>query len=725
MAITGKERITDGNYMQTYVSQYVPPPFELMQRANQYAQQEQDMNRQAIEQTQAFMDKAKSHSGVSTNKLNEYLESTYTQPLKEMIDKGDLRGLQSTISNLKGKLQQDYSAGTLAKHNYLYETEADFQKNREKRLADGSIVNPEYASRLHQEGRFMGPDEALEHINTIRDIEEDMTAEEIREMVESKVEDDQSMFLKDSQKYLQSVPGYSSYAEFSGQPGSKLKAGFIATALQEPKYKNTIKRALTLDMQDRLNSRRDGYHSIAEAESMVTDDMVKQAIIQEADKYADFSKSFKADQKDLSDPDYSGSGGLKKPELGYSFYSTSAKSENINPESLMQKSEATQSSIANLKEEMASLEGDASIAGIDRRNELQKQLNSANYQKTNIKETLKAMGDKGGYNWKTAYDNFLFDYGVEKSGKGFADVTNPKVKSEMTNLGKEYAPTFEDFQDAVLEGGYISQTPIGVDYSKPEFQDRGFSQNMLQGYISQFNDAVNKPESRIIAREDEAVKGGSKTFGSKLNSMWNTAINSETPELLFAEDGTQFSKTDDRFKDFFGDDTDWTKDAEVTLLRDYKKGRPQLQITAKNEEGEPMTFNVTPDEDSKLNNDIQEIGFEMIENANKAFRSPDKIRENQQQGYYMAGASTFPSVMTSQINVKPIDKPFDIRLKNSDSVSLRVIPRKKGTSKKYEAMLVYSDGSMEPINDQEVLFDKPEDITAAMGKKYYKSIKSK
>ena len=70
-------------YMQTYVSQYVPKPFELMQRAADNAQAHYDAVSANMEQQRAFLGKLSSHSGTDTRDL-EALQDVYQKELDKI-----------------------------------------------------------------------------------------------------------------------------------------------------------------------------------------------------------------------------------------------------------------------------------------------------------------------------------------------------------------------------------------------------------------------------------------------------------------------------------------------------------------------------------------------------------------------------------------------------------------------------------------------------------------
>ena len=66
---------------QTYVSQYVPQPFELMQRAADKKQAQYDELEASLDASEAFMGAITTHSGTPTDELQGYLK-----PYKERFN---------------------------------------------------------------------------------------------------------------------------------------------------------------------------------------------------------------------------------------------------------------------------------------------------------------------------------------------------------------------------------------------------------------------------------------------------------------------------------------------------------------------------------------------------------------------------------------------------------------------------------------------------------------
>lgn len=115
------------NYKQTYVSQYVPQPFELMQRAVDNAQKEYDAVAANIERQNAFLAKLKTHSGDDTERMGAYAQQ-YEKQLNDIMGSGDLRGKEDQVRKLAQQLGEDYRSGPLGKYVASGQIEAGYSK---------------------------------------------------------------------------------------------------------------------------------------------------------------------------------------------------------------------------------------------------------------------------------------------------------------------------------------------------------------------------------------------------------------------------------------------------------------------------------------------------------------------------------------------------------------------------------------------------------------------
>jgi hypothetical protein len=155
------EKPLKGEYMQTYVSQYVPMPLDIMQKAADNAQQHYDQVAKNIEAQQAFLQKLKSHTGKPTEEMEGILNN-YQMQLDDMMNSGDLRLAEGKVRKLGRALGDDYRAGELAKYVRAGKTEADFfklqQEQRNKKVGEGGVsmqkkyLQDRYHERTQKEG---------------------------------------------------------------------------------------------------------------------------------------------------------------------------------------------------------------------------------------------------------------------------------------------------------------------------------------------------------------------------------------------------------------------------------------------------------------------------------------------------------------------------------------------------------------------------------------------
>lgn len=94
------------DYFQTYVNQYVPQPFELMQRAVDNKQKRQDAVNANLEALQTSWGKMKAHSGMDTKQLRD-IEKYYMDRTQEILSKGDLTSSEQDVRMLGRAMSED------------------------------------------------------------------------------------------------------------------------------------------------------------------------------------------------------------------------------------------------------------------------------------------------------------------------------------------------------------------------------------------------------------------------------------------------------------------------------------------------------------------------------------------------------------------------------------------------------------------------------------------
>ena len=154
------------NQTQTYVSQYVPQPFELMQRAVDKEQAEFDAIEKNYEQQQAAIINLSSHTGVDSEAMGR-LQKRYQDELETAMDSRDLGQAESSVRGISKRMGVDYKTGQLGKLISSGLKEQAYTKGKEeartKKIGDGGWA-PElegYLEDAHikhqQEGIEMNP----------------------------------------------------------------------------------------------------------------------------------------------------------------------------------------------------------------------------------------------------------------------------------------------------------------------------------------------------------------------------------------------------------------------------------------------------------------------------------------------------------------------------------------------------------------------------------------
>ena len=128
-----------GNYEKTYVSQYVPQPFELMQRAAETKQKHYDEIDAQLDKSEAFLGTLGTHTGKDTDEMGLYLEQ-YKNELSE-LHKGDLTLQEDKVRKLGRRLGEDYKTGALSKYvasgNIQQKLNTRLGEARDKKLGEG------------------------------------------------------------------------------------------------------------------------------------------------------------------------------------------------------------------------------------------------------------------------------------------------------------------------------------------------------------------------------------------------------------------------------------------------------------------------------------------------------------------------------------------------------------------------------------------------------------
>lgn len=683
-------------YFQTYVDQYVPLPFETIATAMGTRQKIYDDTKAASDaMLLTNVDALEVDKAMRDQILNEY-----TDKISTMVEQsgGDYSKLRADVSSLAMDLNKNLTRGNLGLIQEQYNRDVAYQKQLQELQTKGfdkggitgqrlqellSFTRGSYdrSGGIARDGRYSG-------LNPVAQYDMD---NRLKELLSKWAADGGPM---------KSAPG--EWKEEGGVIFKKRRGKW------EKADANEIYQASMSFLTENPMFAEESKQMLQLGYSPETIRSLQEQAARRAASIYGYTKTEYDEDLRFVPQHLTGAGAAKDPDKGYMYITTSGRDVSIDPDQLRNKANTIEEQLSSLQSELSQRTGN-DLSTQSRRKDLENQIRDLNYQKKLVKSTLEAMADKGGFDWNSEYRNYINQYD-QNTIQRIDPAANSEQRNQIVQQARQELPTFEQFKQTILEGSYYSLTP-GLDkYVHPIIKDTD-NAFLLDRYVDRFNNIASKLESRNIAQENTVVIGGKKTYGKVLTDTWNTNLNKAAPELLFT-DGSQFQLDDPRFSD-----VDWSKDARVELLRDFAEGRPQIQVTPKNKKGvNTESFNLIVDRNSPLINDIIEIGLEMYENAPASFSSFEKVKENRDQGAYIYGAAKFPEIMDADIETKPIGVPFNIPLGQSSSY-ISVTPKKEGSVLKYEAFLLNSKtGATQPIQGQEIIYNTPDEITAAIGR---------
>ncbi len=146
------------DYFQTYVSQYVPQPFELMQRAVDRKQQHYDAIAKNLEDQKTFLGKLSAYRGADTQELGE-IRDVYSEELDKILNSGDLTQREEQVRKLGTALGQDFTSGRLGELVQGHALQQEYDKlisDPTKLKETHSATDMEYMQNLDQEDAIYG-----------------------------------------------------------------------------------------------------------------------------------------------------------------------------------------------------------------------------------------------------------------------------------------------------------------------------------------------------------------------------------------------------------------------------------------------------------------------------------------------------------------------------------------------------------------------------------------
>jgi hypothetical protein len=283
------------DYMQTYVSQHVPPPFKLMQRAAENKQAEYDAIAKNMEAQRAYLGKLKAYRDKDTETLGGKTKA-YQDELNNIMEMngGDLTAgeAEARVRQLGQVMGQDYQSGELGELVQGYQIQKDFeelQRDREKAskthsavdLAFGGIVSEQYArdgggindmATIVAEGWTEKEDQALKKATK-------------ESLVDRKIEYDANGKAAGSRGgYEGVVGGY--YAQFTkGEKGISFQRAYQANVedlSNSSGHVETVKRRLAIEHYNQLSDEEKATAKITDIHDNIPQSEINEVIHAEA-----------------------------------------------------------------------------------------------------------------------------------------------------------------------------------------------------------------------------------------------------------------------------------------------------------------------------------------------------------------------------------------------------------------------------------------------------------
>lgn len=143
MAVNRFMKPAKADYFQTYVSQYVPQPFELMQRAVDNKQKKKDAMMKSLEGIDAYADQMKAYTQTDQAHLAEITQSIHDE-VDNIMSSGDLTTQENQIRKLGRAIGQEYQGGELGKLVRGYDVLEKYNKKK---------ASAEWSTKRSQEDR--------------------------------------------------------------------------------------------------------------------------------------------------------------------------------------------------------------------------------------------------------------------------------------------------------------------------------------------------------------------------------------------------------------------------------------------------------------------------------------------------------------------------------------------------------------------------------------------
>jgi len=145
------------DYFQTYVSQHVPPPFELMQRALENKQKHYDVLAKNMEDQEAFLNKLTAYTDADQGEVAEIRQGLSDQ-LHQLMESGDLTQNEEQIRKFGRALGQEFTGGRLGELVRGKQVEDAYNKMKSSKdyAKNASHTDKQFFHNLDQRNRKTG-----------------------------------------------------------------------------------------------------------------------------------------------------------------------------------------------------------------------------------------------------------------------------------------------------------------------------------------------------------------------------------------------------------------------------------------------------------------------------------------------------------------------------------------------------------------------------------------
>lgn len=277
------------------------------------------------------------------------------------------------------------------------------------------------------------------------------------------------------------------------------------------------------------------------------------------------------------------------------------------------------------------------------KSELQQQLNNINHKVRLQNEFQNNIEQKIGWNWGKEYADY-----ANKARKEGTQLISPDEFKKLSS-----SSPYDDYTNTYIAGKY------GIENGKLLSNTRNKYSNAIE--VGNKNNSFNQEHELIVGNESTAV--------GQYTENLNKAAKNGTLELI-NQDGSQFN-IEEQFKDL---------DLENTHILPTKSligGKPGFAITATKKDGSSKkTYYVTMDDNTSNKEDYQQIGYDLLSQANnsKYADAPDKRKQLAETGFMQIGYSNIGNELSNMnlplVKGGTMQNPVELPLSNGLKVQV-------------------------------------------------------